>query len=587
MQLRFAWVRLHHPPNEPARMNPHPLSGTREPSEYAGSVVIRLGIIMGVPGVHRPHNTRLPSLAGWCVAGCGVAVLVGWLADLPPLRGELPGLTAVTPAAAVMHLLAGLALVGQTAGFGRRGRIAGQTTAVLAAGWGLLSAAEYATAGQVPVSAVLARLTGVPFAPIESGWAALQIACIGSAPLVLHARRFARSAEALVLIPLAINFLGLVAVAFRIAAPSGGPTSPLPSLVPYLVLELGLLLARPDRGVMAVLTADDLGGALARRLLPVAVLVPFGGAWVRVVAEGAGLIGKEAGGAVFSLSLVFVQAALALWYAAAVGRTDRERRAAEQALREADRRKDDFLALLAHELRNPLAPIRNGVEILRVTGQATGPAVKTLDMMDRQIRHLAVIIDDLLDVSRITRGRLVLRRERVELAAVVAHAAEAVASQIDRAGHTLALALPDEPVVLDADFTRLVQVIGNLLTNSARYTPPGGRVDVTARVDGGEVVVVVVVADTGVGIPPDSLDRVFDPFAQAGHALDQAGGGLGLGLALVKGLTEMHGGTVTAFSEGEGRGSTFTLRLPVPPVRSNLSGERGTTTPGPRAKARA
>ncbi|MEO2087919.1 MAG: HAMP domain-containing sensor histidine kinase, partial [Gemmataceae bacterium] len=479
--------------------------------------MIRQEIGMGVSVARRPHNTRLPALAGWCVVGCGVVAVVGWLTDLPPLRGELPGLTAVTPATAVMYLFGGLALVGQTAGFGRRGRIAGQTAAVLASGWGLISAAEYATAGQAPVSAALARLTGVPFAPIESGWTALQTACIGSAPLALHARRFARSAEVLVLIPLAISFLGLVAVAFRAAAPGGGWASTLPSVLPYLVLELGLLAARPDRGVMAVLAADDLGGALARRLLPVAVLVPFGAAWVRVVAEGAGLIGKEAGGAVFALSLVFVQAALALWYAAAVGRTDRERRAAEQALREADRRKDDFLALLAHDLRNPLAPIRNGVEILRVTGQATGPAVKTLDMMDRQIRHLAVIIDDLLDVSRITRGRLVLRRERVELAAVVAHAAEAVASHIDRAGHTLAVALPDEPVVLDADFTRLVQVIGNLLTNSARYTPPGGRVDVTARVDGGEVV--VVVADTGVGIPPYSLDRVFDPFAQAGHAL--------------------------------------------------------------------
>ena len=230
------------------------------------------------------------------------------------------------------------------------------------------------------------------------------------------------------------------------------------------------------------------------------------------------------------------------------------------ALRDQDRRKDEFLALLAHELRNPLAPIRNGLQILRLSSE---PAVRrrTQEMMDRQLGHMVRLIEDLLDISRVSQNKMELRRARVRLADVVSSAVETARPLIDAVGHTLEISLPDGPVVLDADLTRLAQVFSNLLTNSAKYTEPGGHIRLTAeRRDGA---VTVAVHDDGIGIPPAALPTIFDMFSQVDRSIERSRGGLGIGLALVKGLTEMHGGTVTADSAGPGRGSTFTVRLPA------------------------
>ncbi|WP_439621798.1 ATP-binding protein [Gemmata sp.] len=237
-----------------------------------------------------------------------------------------------------------------------------------------------------------------------------------------------------------------------------------------------------------------------------------------------------------------------------------KRKLAEDALREADRKKDEFLAILAHELRNPLAPLRTGLELVR---RGAGQAERAWLMMERQVNQLVRLVDDLLDVSRITRGRLELRRGPVDLAAVIEGAVETARPLIDRARHELTVALPDRPVTLDGDAARLSQVFANLLTNAAKYTPPGGRIRVAAARDPGGVS--VTVADTGVGIPPAMLGRVFDMFTQVDRTLEKTTGGLGIGLSLVKGLVEMHGGTVVAQSDGEGTGSTFTVRLPARP----------------------
>ncbi|MDC0721618.1 PAS domain S-box protein [Nannocystis bainbridge] len=230
------------------------------------------------------------------------------------------------------------------------------------------------------------------------------------------------------------------------------------------------------------------------------------------------------------------------------------------ALREQDRRKDEFLALLAHELRNPLAPIRNGLEALRLTDD---PAVQehSQAVMDRQLGHMVRLIDDLLDVSRISRNKMELRRGRVMLADVVNAAIETARPFIDAARHTLEVSLPPRPVALDADLTRLAQVFSNLLTNSAKYTPPGGKISLTAERGEGEVR--VAVRDDGIGIPQAALTSIFDMFSQIDRSIERSNGGLGIGLALVKGLVEMHGGAVTADSPGPGRGSTFTVKLPV------------------------
>ena len=182
-------------------------------------------------------------------------------------------------------------------------------------------------------------------------------------------------------------------------------------------------------------------------------------------------------------------------------------------------------------------------------------------MMHRQLSHMVRLIDDLLDVSRITSGKVTLRKERVSLRAVAETAVEASRPVIEASGHTLTLALPEEPVWLAADPTRLSQVVSNLLTNAAKYTPEGGRIELAASREGGEVV--VRVADTGLGIPPGMLDEVFEMFTQVNRTLDRSQGGLGIGLALVKRMVELHGGTITAESPGLGKGSTFTVRLPL------------------------
>ena len=246
---------------------------------------------------------------------------------------------------------------------------------------------------------------------------------------------------------------------------------------------------------------------------------------------------------------------------AAIASTGLENARLYASLREADHRKDEFLATLAHELRNPLAPIRNGLEILRRSGQLTGPAVLARDMMERQLAHMVRLVDDLLDVSRISRGKVDLRLVRLTLQSVLENALESSRSAIEASDHRLVMQLPTEPVWLDGDLTRLAQVVSNLLNNAAKYTPAGGRIELSARVEG--TYAVICVADNGTGISADMLPRVFDLFAQVDHTLARAQGGLGIGLSLVKKLVELHGGDIRAESQGLGQGSRFTVRLPL------------------------
>jgi PAS domain S-box-containing protein len=237
-----------------------------------------------------------------------------------------------------------------------------------------------------------------------------------------------------------------------------------------------------------------------------------------------------------------------------------ERKESETILREAARKKDDFLALLAHELRNPLAPIRNGLQVLRLSDERD-IREQSQAMMDRQLTHLVRLVDDLLDVSRINRDKMELRRTRIPLVDVVNSAIETSRPAISEGGHELIVELPEEAILLNADLTRLAQVFNNLLTNSAKYTLQPGTIRVMANRSENEVL--VTVKDEGIGIPPDSLMHIFDMFSQVDRAIDRTTGGLGIGLALVRALVEMHGGTVTAKSQGENHGSEFTVRLPV------------------------
>jgi PAS domain S-box-containing protein len=257
--------------------------------------------------------------------------------------------------------------------------------------------------------------------------------------------------------------------------------------------------------------------------------------------------------------------------------TDRKR--AEEALREADRRKDEFLAILAHELRNPLAPIRNSLHVLRLTSRSDPTAERVSELMERQVNQMVRLVDDLFEVSRITRGKIELRQERIEIAAVLRGAVETSRSLVEASHHQLRLDLPAEPLTIEGDPVRLTQVFANLLNNAAKYTPEGGRIDLEVRGEGDHVV--VSIRDTGAGIAPEMLSRVFDPFTQGNRSKGTSLGGLGIGLTLVKMLVELHGGGVEAHSAGPGQGSEFIVKLRLvqdvapadpEPVLSTVSG---------------
>jgi CheY-like chemotaxis protein len=234
---------------------------------------------------------------------------------------------------------------------------------------------------------------------------------------------------------------------------------------------------------------------------------------------------------------------------------------AEIGLREAGRQKDEFLATLAHELRNPLAPIRNSLRMLGMKRCDVAAADAAHAMIERQVDHIVRLVDDLMEVSRITRGKIDLRKEHVPLQSIVANAVELASPIIEAAGHRLDIDVPDEPIVVHADPLRIAQTIGNLLNNAAKYTDRNGRIRLAVQRSRDELV--ISVSDTGIGISAETLPQVFDMFLQAGSTLRRAQGGLGIGLTLVRRLVELHGGAVEARSEGVGRGSEFIMRLPM------------------------
>ncbi|HEX2466319.1 MAG TPA: response regulator [Thermoanaerobaculia bacterium] len=234
-------------------------------------------------------------------------------------------------------------------------------------------------------------------------------------------------------------------------------------------------------------------------------------------------------------------------------------RESEEQLRDADRRKDEFLAMLAHELRNPLAPIRTAVQLMRFKELPDEQRTRARDIIERQIDQLVRLIDDLMDVSRITRGMITLHREPIDLTAVIARAVETTRPLIDSRRQELTVALPPRPLKVEGDSTRLAQVIGNVLNNAAKYTPEGGRIRLQLHAEVDEAV--ITVSDSGMGIPPEMLGNVFDLFTQVNRTLDRAHGGLGIGLALVRKIVQMHGGRVSASSAGLDQGTEIEIRL--------------------------
>jgi signal transduction histidine kinase len=364
------------------------------------------------------------------------------------------------------------------------------------------------------------------------------------------------------------------------------------------------LLATGAALVLRGLLGPLLGGSLVFSTLfaAVAVAVLLGGYGPALVAMASGYAAAEylfvqPAGTVFvsvppdpvRLALYAVSCLIIISFGggmrAARQRLEREvaeRLRLEAKLREADRRKDVFFATVAHELRHPLAPIRNVVEVLQKKDLPDKELRWGRGVIERQLKHLARLVDDLLDVSQIVRGRFQLRREPLLVSRVVAEAVELVRPQFDSRRHHLVVGLPQEPLYVDGDAMRLTQVIGNLLDNAAKYTPQGGRITVAAQRDGEHVA--ICVRDNGIGIPEYMLARVFEPFERSDQPLARSADGLGLGLSVVRNLVELHGGAITARSAGPGRGSEFRVRLPLGSTRPAPGPERTcpkAAAPGP------
>ena len=292
----------------------------------------------------------------------------------------------------------------------------------------------------------------------------------------------------------------------------------------------------------------------------------------RIIGIGREVVGRRNDGSTFPMELAVSEFHIGeARYFTGIVRDITQRKELERELRdrlhelaEADRQKNEFLAMLGHELRNPLAPMRNALHILKMPAASASMADQARDIIDRQLQHLVRLVDDLLDVSRIVRGKVQLRKELIDLREPVRRAAETALPVIDARGHNLAVKLPDAAIWVEGDLVRLSQVIANLLTNAAKYTDRAGSIAISAETEGQSAV--VRVRDSGIGISPELLPRIFDLFVQGDRTLERAQGGLGIGLTLVRRLVELHQGTVAASSAGAGRGSEFVVTLPIAPA---------------------
>ncbi len=381
-----------------------------------------------------------------------------------------------------------------------------------------------------------------------------------------------------------LSLVGLVFGADRLYTIPQLTTIALQTSTMLLALGAAIVCLVPERQPMRTLLEGSAAGLLLRSAWPLLALLTVVLGWLEIRAVQYQLFDPAFGTALLVL-LLLGAFTFALWWASdSIAQHERVAHASQRELerladdlRVADRRKDEFLATLAHELRNPLAPIRTSVELLKRGGASASVAAHAHATIERQVAHLVRLIDDLLDVSRITRDRFELARERVELAGVVRHAVETVAPLVADGGHSLEVALPPEPIVLDADPVRLAQVFANLLSNACRYSERGGRIALSVERDARHVA--VTVRDSGIGIRLELLPRIFDMFVQGDRRLERSRGGLGIGLTLVKRLVQMHGGSVEAKSDGPGKGSAFTVRLPLP------AGAAAATTAPPPSRA--
>jgi signal transduction histidine kinase/CheY-like chemotaxis protein len=529
-------------------------------------------------------GSRLLTARGVCIAtglyagAGGTLSLLGWILGIPRLTSwDGYGIT-IKVNAALCATTAGLALV--LIALGPRPNRLVRVLASSAALIGGLTLLEHLTGVDFGIDTLLfdepagARATTAPGRmgpPAATSFLSVGV-CLW---LVTGGPRARRLASGLTFVPIAIAMLGITGHLFgasQLYAVARLTGIALQTSTMIAALGVGLVAAVPERGLAALLRRDDPGGAIFRRLIVPIVVIPLVLGWLRIVGQHAGHYDLAFGTAARTLLEIVLLVGLLWWTASGISRHSLAARQSEDALRQADRLKDEFLATLAHELRNPLSPLHTGVELMRRAPHDGAIATRTLAMMDRQLVHMTRLVDDLLDISRISRGNIELRRERIELGAVIESAVETSRPVIEASAHQFVIAQPSEPVFIDGDVTRLAQVVANLLNNAAKFTDRGGRIELEVKRDGGEAL--VIVRDNGGGIAASALPRIFEMFTRAVSPFERApAGGLGIGLAIARRLVDMHGGTIEVNSPPlqatpngsarRGTGSEFIVHLPM------------------------
>jgi signal transduction histidine kinase/CheY-like chemotaxis protein len=515
----------------------------------------------------RPNVTRIAvrvvAAAGLFAAFGGLLSLMGWAADIRRLTDWLGNGISIQPNAAVAALSTGVALV-----LFARGQV--RLVPVLGAVTGLLGAAtllQHVSGVNLGIDTLLTFGRpwgrGGTLAPGRMGLpGSLSWTFAGTAVALLTAG--GRTRRLVTVIGTTLTVIGLLSLTgylFRADSLYAVPavtTIAVQTAMMVLAVGTGLVFTVPESHLARGVLDEGAAGVLIRRTIPFVIAVPILLGFLRLVGERAQLYDSAMGTAILVLTLIGLFCGVLWWAAAAV--RDHELRV-ERTSEAAARQKDEFIALLAHELRNPLAPIRTSIALLRTSGSEDPMRIRCQDVIDRQAAHMGRLLDDLLDVSRLSFGRLTLQRGPVVLRDALDAAIEMNRPLIDRQRQDLSVGYPAEAIVLDADETRLGQILGNVLNNAAKYSGAQGRIFVSVRLEDG--MAVIAVRDEGAGIDAVMLERMFDLFARSDDARHYSSGGLGIGLFLARRLVEMHGGTIAASSAGPGHGSEFVMRFPV------------------------
>jgi signal transduction histidine kinase len=540
------------------------------------------------------YSRRLGLFLGCFAIIGGATTLAAWLFDVPLLASWGGTGIAMQPNTAIAAVLAGITVVLLSYGHSRVAACVGFMPLVV----GASTLFQHASGIDLHIDThlLLGREWGnaATTTPGRMGLPASVSYSLLGVGFVLSAfgPRVRRLSPALGIVVMGIVLFSLIGYLFDTSAFFMLPrltAIALPTSLVLGALGLGLIMALHEHEPMRTLLEDTAAGLLARQSLPFVVILPIVVGFVRLKGEAAGLYDAGMGTSMLVVVLIVLLLGL-LWHGVgAVRARENAQKAIEEALRQrelqlkdADRHKDEFIATLAHELRNPLAPISNALSILQHSNVEAAQLERTRDMMQRQVGHMVRLIDDLLDISRIGSGKLDLRVSPLDLSAVIHQAVETCRPLIDRGGHTLTVDLPREPIELQGDPIRLAQVFGNLIGNACKFTEPGGHIHVVAQHEGTDVM--ICVEDNGRGIPPDQLDRIFEIFAQVDRSTERSQGGLGIGLTLSKRLVELHGGNIAVTSEGLGRGSKFVVRLPSTPPTTDADHVIPFRRPGARRR---